>query len=908
MRRARSEQPDPVTPWPALGAWGAVALGFFLASASAGDRAVPAWWWLVAALGAGVWAARARGRAALVALVMAATLLSGAFFTARIIEPVARGPGMGWPLARRALVSVEGVALENPEHGPANPGALSRFVDLPPVTRFTLGAERVRDATGWRTIHGLLYARVGEVVTGVRAGDRVRLDGFFKPIEPSMNPGQPDARRFAAQRGVIGRILASSRANVVRLEPASGAWARGRSTLLRLRADIRSRVRGWLDASIARQRAADDPAPGLLEALLLGDREDPALRDLSASMRRIGAAHLLSISGLHLGVLVWLAVVALRAIGVRAGIETALVALFVLLYLVVTPVRTPIVRAAVMALGFLAAEFVGRRYHPLAALAWVGVAVLLWRPMDLWSPGYQLSFGIVAAIVTLPRIVVRRWRPMTPEPDAMTGADRVRLGIERVLIFAVCAWAVSAPIVALHFGVFSTLGAIASVALFPLVVAALLVGVVTILLGAMLPTLALVTGATLTIISRLIAHLAYAMDALPGSAVRLPPVSVWWAIAAEGVVIWWLVRGSWRSRRDLALAALVLVWLGGFAVMGRLGPRVALRIDTIAVDDGSCHLIRSGGDGVLWDAGSRLLWLGERELPRALRAVGAWRVRTIVLSHPNFDHYSAIPDLIAPLGARELLVGAATIDAAREDPSGPVAWMLNQARRRGVRVRAVSAGDTITIGDATLRFLHPARGARWPSDNDASLVAQVAVPTLGGVRSALLCGDIEDAAIAAITRARPGLHADVMEAPHHGSAHRAAIRFIERVNPSVVVQSTGLSRAGDDRLAHLRESRRWFTTATDGAVRIEIRRDGSVRASSHRRPSGSVSAGGSASAGSAQDQEEPQAHREEQRVHADPPDRVTRDRIEPPQRARERAQDGSLGAGPGRGAQGSREG
>jgi beta-lactamase superfamily II metal-dependent hydrolase len=72
------------------------------------------------------------------------------------------------------------------------------------------------------------------------------------------------------------------------------------------------------------------------------------------------------------------------------------------------------------------------------------------------------------------------------------------------------------------------------------------------------------------------------------------------------------------------------------------------------------------------------------------------------------------------------------------------------------------------------------------------------------------------------------LRADILEAPHHGSAREPAFEFVARLNPAVVLQSTGSSRAGDARWDSVRQGRRWHNTATDGAAWAEIWRDGTL--------------------------------------------------------------------------------
>ena len=216
-------------------------------------------------------------------------------------------------------------------------------------------------------------------------------------------------------------------------------------------------------------------------------------------------------------------------------------------------------------------------------------------------------------------------------------------------------------------------------------------------------------------------------------------------------------------------------------------------------------------------------------VPRAVRELGAWRVPTVVITHPNIDHFNGVLDIAEPLGVRRVLVGEAFMTAARR-PFGPEAYLLRGLRERGIDVVTVRVGLKIEFGAAALEFLSPPAGAEWDLGNDMSLVASVNTPARSS--AALLCGDIQDTAITHIAGLSP--RPAIMEAPHHGSARASAIGLVAQADPAIVVQSTGSSRAGDERWAEVRSGRVWRCTATDGACWSEVLRDGSVRSGDWR--------------------------------------------------------------------------
>jgi len=159
---------------------------------------------------------------------------------------------------------------------------------------------------------------------------------------------------------------------------------------------------GWGDAAKnhARgliRRAITPRHRPLFHTVLLGDRPalSPALRD---AFRRSGTAHLLSLSGLHVGLLAGLVLVLCRLLGLPAGQRRYVVAAALLAYLAVAGPRVPTLRATVAGGVFFLAPHRGDSWNRLSG---AGLFVVLWDPAALWDIGLQLSFGTVAGILAL---------------------------------------------------------------------------------------------------------------------------------------------------------------------------------------------------------------------------------------------------------------------------------------------------------------------------------------------------------------------------------------------------------------------------------------------------------------------------------------------------------------------------
>lgn len=855
MREGEENRTDLLAP--RLRAWGAAcafALGIALAGRAGASADPPgAGAWAVAGVGVLLGALSVRRRGAgwargvrWVGLAIAAALFGAAWGAHRLHErprdDLARllaGAEPGVPLR------VEGVVLAPPRQRPPRPGSLDVFLHARSEPAFPLRVERLLPDGGEpvRASGRLTVAVPGIAAGAVRPGDRITVLGAWSPPPPTLNPGEEARAARNAQQRRVGSLRTTDPSLLRPAVRDLGPLDRAERRVRRLVADLRARALAAVGGGDA-DEASDDPSRAFLLALLLGEHEHGVAETRSA-FQRVGVAHLLAISGFHLTALVLVGVGAARLFGDRGWLEPALAAALVVLYLAVLPAEAPIVRAGALLLALLAAEAFGRRYDRLTILGWITLALLVWRPADAGSLGLRLSVGITALLLWTaearpefvfgpPRVLGSPWIG----PGLLARAARA---LRSFFMANLACWLVAAPLIARQTGAFSPLGAPATALLTGPLTLVLVAGHAGAILSSLLPEAAPAVSAALAALCRPVLALVHAVDALPFAQLSLGRVSLAWTVFATGAGVALVALGPRRRVLAWSLAGLAVLWgVAEARLRPALAPGVLLRVDMLAVGDGSALLVRSGEEALLWDCGSLTPGVGLHTVPRAAHALGA-PTPTALLSHPNIDHYAGLPDAAPALGVRRLLASPALFAAAEAAPDGPEALLLRLLAAQGVTAEALAAGDRLRLGHAAIEVLWPpgdlaaAAGERRAlSANDLSLVLLARVPTPAGERSLLLTGDLGPEAIRRLRERRPGLRADVLELPHHGSFNAEAARWLAELDPAVVLQSTGPRRLGDERWAPFAAGRAWLITAAHGAAFAEIRRDGSVRRGAFR--------------------------------------------------------------------------
>jgi len=509
-----------------------------------------------------------------------------------------------------------------------------------------------------------------------------------------------------AAGGVIeGRVIDGACGGTLRLRwpaerPARGGttWAvagrwlgaadRGVLVVRRARqVDAVPRGRGALRDAVTRRTAAlfGSRAP-LVDALVINRRAelDPKVREQYA---RSGLAHILSISGLHVGFLAaWLAL-ALRRLRPAARFWACAALILVYVWLLGWP--APAARAALM----LLVDGIGRlRQRVVAPRGSIALAALCVMFLDAWvvrSVGAWLSVAAIAAVI---------WGARATATHPL---------LARLLVPSVAATLVTAPITAWAFGTVAPIGVVLNLVAVPLSSVVVPGLILALLASSLLSGLGALFAAGSGLGLALLDALAAAGARMPGGhLVHVPgwqAALLWTAVAAAAWWLWHAPRGRWVRGARLAFLAALVSWSVTLAALARDEPP-GLAVYFLDVGQGDAALLRTpGGHWVLIDGGPRQ---GGRDAGRAvivpfLRRHGAESLTAVVATHGHADHIGGLPVVLEAFPPAYVL-----------EPGEPLAQplyleFLAAVEASGARWQPARAGDKLQVDGVVLEVLSP---------------------------------------------------------------------------------------------------------------------------------------------------------------------------------------------------------
>jgi len=543
-------------------------------------------------LGVGVYFAlpveppRAAGALALAAAVVLVLL---ARRTAALPAAVAAAAvALGFAAVQLRAAQVAAPTLDR-QIGPTQlEGRVERSSSLPEGRRLTLDRLQIRGVEPERTPHRVRVTLRG-AAEPVPVGAWVRLPAV---LNPPPQPAMPGAFDFARQAwfdrlGAVGYAVGRPQEIAAPADAGAAGW---RVRVEALRQRLTDRI----------QTALPGPVGAVAAALMTGDR-GAIPEDLTEAMRDSGLAHLLSISGLHIGLVWTLLFFAARAglalaepLALRRPIKkwaaaAALAGAFA--YLLISGAEVPTQRAFLMTALVTLAILCDRSALSMRMVAWAAGAILLLTPEALLSASFQLSFAAVVALIAAYEALgpkLAGWRS-----NSGTGR-RLALYLGGVALTTLVAGLATGPFGLYHFNRMVNYSLSANLVAVPLT--SLWVMPFALLSFASMPFgLEAAPLAAMGWGVELVNAIAREVAGWPGAvavAPAFPPATL--ALAALGGLWLCLWRGRWRWAGALALA-------GGFALGPVAPPDVLIDAEgkTFAVrrDDGALVVSARGRIG-----------------------------------------------------------------------------------------------------------------------------------------------------------------------------------------------------------------------------------------------------------------------------------------------------------------------
>ncbi len=720
----------------------------------------------------------------------------------------------------RQLIQLDGIVTSSPRHRRPPAGAASYER---PTTRWQLRSEAIHHHDHSQRVAGNLQVVVHGTVNHLIVGDRIKLTGWLQRPTGRRNPGGFDHQAFLARRRIQAVLIVADPLAIT----GHGVSQRPGDRIRRWQARVRVAGIRLLERHLTTRTVP------VAVALLLGVRGDldPDQRDVFVQS---GTMHLLAISGLHVGLLAGLVWTVCRLVHLGPSTTTAIIILGVVVFAAVVETRPSVLRATILVVAGMLGRPWNRQATGVNSLSLAGLIVLGLRPGDLQSPGAQLSFLAVGALMwSAPRAA-----GLVPvaEGRGVIGAGLRRL-VQTWLVGCVI-WCATAPLVAAHFGLFAPVGLVINVLLVPLVAVSLWLGFGLLICGGWLPLAGIVFGTAFDHLVGLLLMIARVAADGPLAHIATPPPSTAWLFLFHGLLIA-LAACRHRRRHSLCLVAIITTVAGGLADGLRRPDEPGLRVTILDVGHGGAILVECpGGKTLLYDAGTLR---DGRRLARTIRDA-LWnrrrrRIDAVVLSHADRDHYNAAADLfdLVPVGT---LVTARHFFNHRQPETLAIG---RRAVSAGIAITLVATGDTLKLSpDVTITVRHPGLGFRGSSDNSNSVVLEIVFND----RRLLLTGDIEHEGQDRLLAA-PIAPVDILMSPHHGSPSANSLRLADWGRPGWLVISGGRSST-QPRLQHrYGPTVQIFSTRDHGAISARIDGDGVIhlRTATGTRPSSARNGG-----------------------------------------------------------------
>jgi len=730
--------------------------------------------------------------------------------------------------SERKLATIRGSIITRPYINRNQGWEFARFMHRDPASSFYLKIYEVETTAGWSNASGTVLVQVAEPVLDLKAGDYIQLYCWLDRFKGATNPGQFNVSQYLARKNIFIAASVKSREGIEILRFAQNDKWSG------IFAKIKWKMREAATQALVGDLSIEDRSRGLLEALLLGYRGNIDSKTYNA-FRKTGLLHFISLSGMHLGILMGIIWWLCKTAGLLKRARATICIIAIGVFLLIVPPRAPTIRAAIICFVFCISFFFRRKSSSVNTLSLAAIILLLIRPTCIFEAGWQLSFASVLGIILFTgRIEDFIYEKVTDwfrvkEKQKTKGFLRIIPDPRSLFAIGLAAWLGSAGILLYHFYTINPLTSVWTVIVFPLVVGILTVGFLKIILSFLLPTVSAILGVLVTGLAefliwivKLFAHLDISQILI--GQVSSVPIILYYCFVFFAFFVYFR-RPLIRKAICTAMVLVMIAFLG--ATKWQRTYRDNLVLTALDVGHGQAIVARLPGKAnILFDVGSLYKSdIGRRIVVPFLDYGGISKIDAIIISHNDVDHINGIPEIVEYCKVGGVYANDDFFD--KTDQWGTAEFLEESLNKKGFEIQPL--GKELSLASrAKIRILWPTEQILQNeelSDNDRSVVTLI---EFAG-REILLCSDIGKFAQRELLRLYPELKADVVVLPHHGLVKTLEADFLEKLDADILICSCGRGQYERQQVINFQNGAKAFYTPKDGAVVVYVEKDGTIK-------------------------------------------------------------------------------
>ena len=611
--------------------------------------------------------------------------------------------------------------------------------EAPSEGQFQLKLESVTlKSETFRSSAPVLVRWKQQVDKPLQYGDRVQMIGDLHRLEPPRNPGAFDSPKIRQRQGIYSELKVRFPDDTIRLGHDCGSPFIARAFALR----------HWMEATMALDIEDSPELVAMIQSMVLGSRGE-SLAETKRLFQYTGTMHLFAVSGMNVAMLAGMAAWLLQVARVKRRAMACIVIPLLWIYCYATGLTASSLRATVMASLILAGFLMDRPSLPWNTLGASTLVILLWNPGQLFTPGFQLSFGMVAFLMaTAGRIQKRLKRSTEPDPflprvlwsRLIYLRFRGKQIVADALAVSAVAWIGSMPLTVYYFHLWSPSTIPANVFAVAFAWILLILGLASVLVGTFSHGLAIIfNNANWAAAKVLLAGISF-LASIPGGHVFVEP-----------------------SLKPAPLCEVEVLDIRG---------------------GGAIHLrINSGGRRGDWMVDSGSAFAFTYNIAPYLRSRGVNNLDGYLLTHGDSNHIGGSAELLREMHPAEV------IDSPLKDRS-PYRLTTQAALETSSQGKAiVSRGDAITlVPGITLHVLFPPEGLAAGVADDKAFVLRL---DAGGKRILFTsdAGFLTESWL--LENAPPAeLRSDILVKQKHAKDFSGTPDFLNAVHPALIVASS----------------------------------------------------------------------------------------------------------------------